>query len=333
MDDTKTGVQKRFAACNNFGAVNSGKGAMRQTSTVDYVVSFVSRLRVRQIAAGLALLAFLAVAQGQPRSRTLVRDGDVRIDLIAEGAGPLVVLLPSRGRDSEDYDAVAAGLAARGFRVLRPQPRGVLASTGPMTGITLHDLARDVATVIERENAGPAVIVGHAYGNWVARMTAVDRPDLVRGVVLAASAAKKYPSRLSVLVSKSADLSLPEAERLAYLKEVFFAPGNDATIWLHGWWPEASETQRAAAAQVKQSDWWAAGRVPLLDLQAGADPFKPEGTQNELKGEFPDRVTVVIVPNASHALLPEQPAAVVDAISVWIRTLAPMTNTPGPRQP
>src|SRR5204862_7985634 len=126
-------------------------------------------------------------------------------------------------------------------RVLRPQPRGMHASKGPLTGITLHDLARDVAIVIERENAGPAVIVGHAYGNWVARMTAVDHPKLVRGVVLAAAVAKKYPPRLSELVGKSADMSLPEAARLAIIQELFFAPGNDPKVWLRGWWREGSE--------------------------------------------------------------------------------------------
>jgi len=87
-------------------------------------------------------------------------------------------------------------------------------SKGPLANITLHDLARDVATVIEQENAGPAVIVGHAYGNWVARMTAVDHPRLVRGVVLAAAAAKKFPPRLGQLVSKSADPAVPDAEPL-----------------------------------------------------------------------------------------------------------------------
>ena len=82
------------------------------------------------------------------RTRDLVTDGDVRIDVIAEGAGPLVVLLPSSSRDSEDFDAVAAGIAAAGFRVLRPQPRGMLGSRGPLVGLTLHDLAGDVASVI-----------------------------------------------------------------------------------------------------------------------------------------------------------------------------------------
>jgi pimeloyl-ACP methyl ester carboxylesterase len=268
-----------------------------------------------------AMMLLAGVALAQERTRGLVKYDTIEIDVIAEGKGPLIVLLPSRGRDSEDYDEVAAGLAKAGFRVLRPQPRGMHASKGPLKDITLHDLARDVATVIERENAGPAVIVGHAYGNWVARMTAVDHPKLVRGVVLAAAAAKKFPPRLSQLVSKSADMTVPEAERLAAMQEIFFASGSDPKIWLKGWWTEASEGQRVAAANVKQSDWWAAGNVPLLDLQAAIDPFKPKGTENELKDEFPDRVTVAVIPNASHALLPEQPAAVVEAIAKWVRRL------------
>jgi pimeloyl-ACP methyl ester carboxylesterase len=276
---------------------------------------------MRTILPLLLAMMIAGPALGQERARSLVTYDTVEIDLIAEGRGPLIVLLPSRGRDSEDYDEVAAGLAKEGFRVLRPQPRGMHASKGPLKDITLHDLARDVATVIERENAGPAVIVGHAYGNWVARMTAVDHPKLVRGVVLAAAAAKKFPPRLSQLVSKSADPSVPEAERLAAMQEIFFASGNDPKIWLKGWWAEASEAQRVAAANVKQSDWWHAGTVPLFDLQAGIDPFKPKGTENELKDEFPDRVTVAVIPNASHALLPEQPAAVVAAIAGWVRKL------------
>jgi pimeloyl-ACP methyl ester carboxylesterase len=278
------------------------------------------RMAILSLAAAM-LLAGGALAQ--ERTRSLVKYDNVEIDVITEGRGPLIVLLPSRGRDSEDYDEVAAGLAREGFRVLRPQPRGMHASKGPLKDITLHDLARDVATVIERENAGPAVIVGHAYGNWVARMTAVDHPKLVRGVVLAAAAAKKFPPRLSQLVSKSADMAVPEAERLAAMQEIFFATGSDPKIWLKGWWTEASEGQRVAAANVKQSDWWAAGNVPLFDLQAAVDPFKPKGTENELKDEFPDRVTIAVIPNASHALLPEQPAAVVEAIATWVRKLPP----------
>ena len=254
------------------------------------------------------------------RKRELVGYADVAIDVITEGAGPLVVLLPSRGRDFEDYDEVAHGIAEHGFRVLRPQPRGIAKSTGPMRGITLHDFGNDIAAVI-RHYGGPAVIVGHAFGNWVARTTATDHPELVRGVVIAAAAAKTYPGELSVAVTKSGDMSLPREERLKYLRGTFFLPGNDPTVWLDGWHAEASESQRLAGLATKQQDWWAAGKVPLLDLQADNDPFHPIEKMNELRDELGDRVTVVVIANASHALLPEQPKAVVEGIVTWIRKL------------
>ena len=42
-----------------------------------------------------------------------------------------------------------------------------------------------------------------------------------------------------------------------------------------------------------------------------------------MKDEFGDRVTVVVIPNASHALIPEQPKAVVDALATWVKGLPP----------
>ena len=255
------------------------------------------------------------------RTRGIVVCGDARIEVIAEGAGPLVVLLPSRGRDSEDYDEVAAGIARAGFRVLRPQPRGTGASTGPMTGLTLHDFAGDVAAVIAHAGGGPAVVAGHAFGNWVARMTAADHPQLVRGVIILAAAAKTYPKALAEAVTKCADLTLADAERLKYLRATFFAPGHDACVWLKGWYPEVNASQFAAGRATRQEEWWGAGRAPLLDLQAALDPFKPRETTNELKDELGGRVTIAVIPDASHALIPEQPAAVVEAIVAWMRKL------------
>jgi pimeloyl-ACP methyl ester carboxylesterase len=255
------------------------------------------------------------------RTREFVRYGDVAIEVIVEGGGPAVVLLPSLARDSEDYDAVAEGLAAAGYRVLRPQPRGIGKSIGPMTGISLHDLARDVAEVVKALGGGKAVIVGHAYGNWVARMTAVDHPALVRGVVIAAAAAKQYAPELATAINVAGNPAAPEAKRLEALRFAFFAPGNDPKGWLDGWHPGVRESQRAAAAAVKQSDWWSAGVVPLLDLQAANDPFKPPDKRNEMKDEFGDRVTIAVVPGASHALIPEQPRAAVEALVAWVKTL------------
>ena len=260
------------------------------------------------------------------RSRELVACGEATIDVISEGAGPLVVLLPSRGRDSEDYDEVAAGIARAGYRVLRPQPRGTCRSIGPMTGLTLHDLAGDVAAVIEHAGGGPAVVAGHAFGNWVARMTAADHPRLVRGVVILAAASKSYPrfagaQRLVEAVKKAGDPAVAEKDRLQHLRSAFFAPGHDPGEWLKGWYPEVNQSQFEAGQATRQEEWWGAGSAPLLDLQAELDPFKPRETVNELKEELGDRVTIAVIPDASHALIPEHPAAVVAAMVAWLRRL------------
>jgi len=262
-----------------------------------------------------------AMAAPDHRTRALVQAGAAAIDVTLDGAGPAIVLLPSLARDSDDFDGLADDLAAAGFRVLRPQPRGVARSTGPLANLTLHDFAGDIAAVIRAHGAGRAIVVGHAYGNWVARMTAVDHPDLVRGVVIAAAAAKSYPAALSADVTAAGDPGRPEAERLAALRRAFFAPGHDPAVWLTGWHPEIRDSQRAAAAATPQAAWWSAGQAPLLELQAALDPFKPPEKRQEMTDEFGARVTVVVIDDASHALIPEQPAAVARAIAAWARGL------------
>lgn len=280
---------------------------------------------IKKILAGLGLAcaataSLPACAEAPARVNVLVGNG-ASIEVLSQGQGPALVLLPSRGRGAEDFDELAERFAQAGYRVLRPQPRGIGGSTGPMSGITLHDLAEDQAAVIRNVARQPVVMVGHAFGNWVARTTGVDHPELVRGVVIVAAAAKQYPKGLSEHVDRSADLSLPDAERLKSIQYAFFAPGHDASVWLNGWYPEVSESQRLAGKATRQSDWWSGGRVPLLDLQAGLDLFKPSATRNEIREEFGDRVSVVVINGAGHALVPEQPQAVVQAIADWERAL------------
>ena len=284
----------------------------------------------RAVLTGLAIIAAGLAAAGASvaetrRTSEMVTQGDVTIETYVEGSGPAIVMLPSTGRDgAEDFDRVAARLAEAGFKVLRPQPRGIGRSAGPMQGISLHQLGDDVAMVIRRLGDGRAVIVGHAFGHFVARMTAVDHPKEVRGVVLAAAAASTYPA-VAHAPRVAGNLKLPDAERLAALELAFFAPGHDARPWLKGWYPETQRMQADSREKqgVQRSDWWSAGNAPLLELIPDSDPFKPRDKWGEMAQSYGPRVTTVVIPGASHALFPENPDVVAEAIIAWVRALPP----------
>ncbi len=258
----------------------------------------------------------------------LVTRGAVQIEVTAQGKGPLIVMLPSLGRSGRDYDAVAARLAQDGFRVVRPEPRGIGQSKGPMQNLSVHDFAADVAAVVEHEKQGPAVIVGHAWGNFPARMLAADRPDLVKGVVLAAASAGKVPPgstekpigpEMRKAIDGAGDLTLTDAQRLEYLRKAFFAPGNDPTVWLNGWHHETHEAEGHARNITPVDDYFAAGTAPILDLQGEKDMVAPRRFSQVLKNMLGDRVTVVVIPNAGHAMAPEQPQLMGDAIASFAR--------------
>jgi pimeloyl-ACP methyl ester carboxylesterase len=265
-----------------------------------------------------------AGSTGAP-TRTFVAHGEVRIEVLAQGQGNVVVLLPSLGRGGGDFDAVAERLAGAGYRVLRPQPRGIGGSRGPLAGIDLHDCAADVAAVIEQDDNGPAFVVGHAFGNRVARMLATDRPELVRAVALVAANIGKAPSppRMRAAIRASADPSLLAAERLAALQFAFFAPGNDPRPWLEGWYPEVLAAQRIAGDRTSREEDFAAGQAPILYLQPDHDPLAHVEDAEAYARQFGSRVTVVVIERASHAVIAEQPEAVSAALIAYARGLWP----------
>ena len=254
-------------------------------------------------------------------TRHIVERAGVHIEVIAHGSGQAVVLIPSLGRGAEDFDDLAHRLADAGYRALCPQPRGLGESKGPMKDITLHDYARDIASIIEDNGEDPAVVAGHAFGNFVARATAADFPHLVKAVaLLAATHVWPVPPAVRESINKSHKLSLPEEERIRALKHAFFAPGNDPRVWLEGWNEEIMLAERAATEATPKPEWWTAGTAPVLDLQPENDVMTPSETRNRYRDEFgAGRVTTVVIPRCGHALLPEQPAAVAEAMIAFLK--------------
>lgn len=267
----------------------------------------------------------------RPRQGELLRHGDVQLEVLVDGnSGPSIVLLPSSLRDSFDFDELASLLVARGLRVLRPQPRGMGRSSAPPEDLSLHTLAADVARVVEQLGGGEAIVAGHAYGHHVARMVDLAHPQCVRGVALLAASAHEVPPGLVDCVDIACDPARPQAQRLASLRQAFFAPGNDPSAWLQGWHPQWRTVYRRAGALPPKDHWWPRAHRPLLDLQAALDPWRPRATAGELQAVLGAQVEVCVIDGASHALVPEQPVAVADALADWCHRLPGAGARPHP---
>jgi pimeloyl-ACP methyl ester carboxylesterase len=245
------------------------------------------------------------------------------LEVAVAGDGHPIVLIPSLGRGQEDYDAIAPMLVTAGLRVIRPEPRGIGRSAPLAVGASLHDMAADVAAAMERFAAGPALVAGHAAGNWVARMLGHDHPGLVRGIaMLAAVTGTEVTPEISRAITSSFDLSLSDAERLRHLQHAYFAPGHDASVWLAGWHPEVARAQRAARAATQDRAWLRAAEAkPLLYVAAEEDAIAPPPSEAEAQAALGPLTRCAVVAQAGHALLPEQPEAVAAALIAFARDL------------
>ena len=258
------------------------------------------------------------------------RHGDVTLSFHAgAGAGPkdqtpVLILMPSLGRPASDFNELAAALNHAGYATYALEPRGMMDDGGLVTDdITLFDLADDVAALIDhlqetdRLAGKDVVLLGHAFGNRVARAAATKYPDKVEKVILLAAGGKAplRPAAEKALI-QSFWIFLPDSWRRPRVKYAFFADDNTVpAYWMTGWSIPASLTQASATASTPFDQWRAAGGKPLFIIQGAADRLAPPATSGDvLKRHLPEQVTLVTLENAGHALLPEQPALIEAAV-------------------
>lgn len=241
-----------------------------------------------------------------------LKDSHIEYFTIGGKKGKVVILLPGGGLSVDYMTGLAKELAKAGYRAVSINPRGAGNSTGKSNNVTLHDLADDVAGVIAELNAGSANVVGHAFGNRVARMLDSDHPELVKNVILLAAGGKvpgtpDAEKALKVIFSENAT-DMERQTAMAYM----VGDPNDAEvagdILRSSHAPSAGPIQYSAAGSVTLEEWWApSGRSRYLIIQGSLDQAAPARNGELLKGDLGERAKLVSINGAGHLMLITQP--------------------------
>src|SRR6516225_8853196 len=72
---------------------------------------------------------------------------------------------------------------------------------------------------------------------------------------------------------------------------------------------------------VPLESWWPGGKSPMLVIQGLADVWAPVENGRSLKADYPDRVTLLELPDVGHLMASERPDLVADAIVAFVRGL------------
>lgn len=251
--------------------------------------------------------------------------GDALLATRSVGRGDLLVIHPSLGRGATDFDRLALMIAQAGYRVVSFDPRGIGRTTSRAqtdANLTLHELAADMLAVIKHYGEG-AHVVGHAFGNRVARVLATDRPEATRSVILYACGDSLPSVPMLANIEQAGSPVTPIDQLKQAVAAAFFASGNDPSPWYTGWYPGGMKVEEVANARTQSSEYRAGGTAPMLVVQGLQDAVALPVNGQNLKASYPDRVTLVELDRAGHALIEEQTAKVAAATIDFLERLGP----------
>ena len=112
----------------------------------------------------------------------------VKIHYVAEGHGPLVVMVHGFPDYWATWKPLMKALAADGYRAVALDNRGYNLSDKPQgeAAYAMPNLVGDVAAVVGAEGQKNTILIGHDWGASIAWNTTFARPDLVNKLVIMA---------------------------------------------------------------------------------------------------------------------------------------------------
>ncbi|WP_426748757.1 alpha/beta hydrolase [Myxococcus faecalis] len=256
------------------------------------------------------------------------------------GHGIPVLLLHGLGSSGADWELVTPRLSGN-YRLLVPDARGHGTSGKPPGTYGVPLFARDVAALCDALGLKKVHVVGLSMGGMMGFQLAVDRPDLVRSLVIVNSGPE--------LVARTLRRKFEFALRLTLLR--LLGPAGLARVLAPKLFPKPEQEslrQRAIAAFSANAPdaylratrglvgWSVMSRLkditcPVLVVHSERD-YTPLASKQAYVELLPDaRLTVLA--DSGHAAPLDQPEALCDAVEVFLREVdgAAAGATPGVR--
>ncbi|MGY4742624.1 alpha/beta fold hydrolase [Streptomyces sp. ATMOS53] len=273
---------------------------------------------------------------------------------------PPVLLLHGLAGHLGEWDDLTARLLADGHRVVRYDARGHGASTRTPADMTRAAAVRDAVALLDGLGLPPAILLGQSLGGLTALLTAAAHPSRVSSLILVEAGPAGGDPELPEQIGNWLD-SWPTpfptfGQAVAFLGHEAWARGLD-------WRPDGSgtggsgtdtggsgtdtggtdaggyarvdrDTMVAAVAELATRDYWEEwSRVtcPTLVVR-GENGTMPAEEQRRMQTRRPADTHVTVIPDASHDVHLDRPAALHEAVTTFLGAV-PELPEPEPGEP
>jgi pimeloyl-ACP methyl ester carboxylesterase len=272
------------------------------------------------------------------KTRAIDVDG-ATVSVTVGGRGPVVVLLHGYAEDSRMWKPLAPKLAPR-FTIIAPDLPGFGNSSIPSSGLNLITAAKRVRDAVHALGYSKAIVVGHDIGLMVAYAYATSYPQEVTKLALMDAFLPGVPgwepiydnpnlwhfrfhgpTPLKLVAGRertyfdyywndfAADKnrSIPESDRKQYV-QAYSRPGRMAAGWAYfASFPETA---------LRFSKIWPRKlSMPVFSIGGAKANGAALGKQAKL---IASNATVVVLQNAGHWLMEEQPAQTMSALTQFL---------------
>jgi pimeloyl-ACP methyl ester carboxylesterase len=258
-------------------------------------------------------------------------------------AGPAdgvpVVLLPGWGASAFAFRYQLPALAAVGYRAVAVDLKGLGFSAKPTgRGEYVFDaMMRHVEEILDAVARGPSVLVGQSMAGPLALELARSRPSAVSAIALVSPVGLGVVPFIGLarfLTPRALDLVAPYLVRRSTVRVALSAaygrPSRVSEDTVEEYWAPAQDGAfaRALRALVHDFDWsqWSEQRlaalmVPTLVIRATLDRLVRGPPRRNVPGV--ERMELVIVDDAGHAVQEERPDAVNAAVLAFLDRVRP----------